>query len=375
MNSIHIFTQLSDLPPSIEQFFETTSKGNVFFSHPWYRNFIEHILDNGDQLRAFAVGTAADSRDPAALLLMRAQTANGFGLRKLEPMVNYYTSLFGPNIDATGASVQQCCEQLAAAIANDRPRWDQINLNPMARDEPTFDAMKVALENVGFRTEPYFCFGNWYMKTQGKAFDEYFNGLPSQLRNTVNRKRKQLESTKRGRFEIVTSGEGLDVAIRAYEKIYNSSWKVPEPYPNFVRGLIKTCAERGWLRLGVGYVDGEPAAAQIWIVYQGIANIYKLAYDERFAKTSVGSILTTNLMRHVMDTDHVHEIDYLTGDDSYKKDWMSHRRERWGIMAYNSRTPRGLALSGANSLRKLAKRLMKRDKRTVENQVGSETNV
>lgn len=375
MNSIQTLTQLSDLPPSIEQFFESTSKGNVFFSLPWYRNFIEHILDNGEQLRAFAVGSGADSRDPSALLLMRAQTANGFGLRKLEPMVNYYTSLFGPNIDATGASVQQCCEQLAAAIADDRPRWDQINLNPMARDEPTFDAMKVALENVGFRTEPYFCFGNWYMKTQGKAFDEYFNGLPSQLRNTVNRKRKQLESTKRGRFEIVTSGEGLDVAIRAYEKIYNSSWKVPEPYPNFVRGLIKTCAERGWLRLGVGYVDGEPAAAQIWIVYQGIANIYKLAYDERFAKTSVGSILTTNLMRHVMDTDHVHEIDYLTGDDSYKKDWMSHRRERWGIMAYNSRTPRGLALSGANSLRKLAKRLMKRDKRTVENQVGSETNV
>lgn len=375
MNSIQIFTQLSDLPPSIEQFFETTSKGNVFFSHPWYRNFIEHILDNGEQLRAFAVGTGADSRDPAALLLMRAQTAIGFRLRKLEPMVNYYTSLFGPNIDAAGASVQQCCEQLAELIAGDRPRWDQVNLNPMAHDEPTFEAMKIALENVGFRTEPYFCFGNWYMKTQGKTFDEYFNGLPSQLRNTVNRKRKQMQSTKRGRFEIVTSGEGLDAAISAYEKIYNSSWKVPEPYPNFVRGLIKTCAEHGWLRLGVGYVDGEPAAAQIWIVYQGIANIYKLAYDERFAKTSVGSILTTNLMRHVMDTDHVHEIDYLTGDDSYKKDWMSHRRERWGIMAYNSRTPRGLALSGANSLRKLAKRVMKRDKRTVENQVGSETNV
>jgi CelD/BcsL family acetyltransferase involved in cellulose biosynthesis len=113
--------------------------------------------------------------------------------------------------------------------------------------------------------------------------------------------------------------------------------------------LIRTCAQQGWLRLGICRVDGEPAAAQLWIVANGIASIYKLAYDEKFASLSIGSILTARLMRHAIDIDKVREIDYLTGDEPYKQDWMSHRRTRWGIVAFNLRSPRGL-LSAARHI-------------------------
>jgi CelD/BcsL family acetyltransferase involved in cellulose biosynthesis len=44
------------------------------------------------------------------------------------------------------------------------------------------------------------------------------------------------------------------------------------------------------------------------------------------------------MMQHVIDVDEVVEVDYLVGDDPYKKDWMNHRRERWGIVAYNPST-------------------------------------
>jgi len=91
------------------------------------------------------------------------------------------------------------------------------------------------------------------------------------------------------------------------------------------------------------HIDGEPAAAQIWIVQNGVALIYKLAYDERFTDLSVGTVLTATLMRHVIDVDKVQEVDYLTGDDAYKRDWMSGRRERGGILAMNPRTVRGAA--------------------------------
>ncbi|MFZ2388006.1 MAG: hypothetical protein WAW69_09375, partial [Polaromonas sp.] len=38
----------------------------------------------------------------------------------------------------------------------------------------------------------------------------------------------------------------------------------------------------------------------------------------------------------------VTEVDFLIGDDAYKKNWMSHRRERWGIVAYNPKTLGGI---------------------------------
>ena len=237
--------------------------------------------------------------------------------------------------------VQGVLDVLASAIARHEGPWDTIDLRPLAADAPDFPALLNAFRKAGLAVQSYFCFGNWYLRVGGRSYAEYFEALPSQLKNTVTRKRKQLEKLK-SRIVVCDSETGLEEALRAYEQIYAVSWKIPEPYPHFISSLCRTCAGQGWLRLGVVYVDEQPVAAQIWIVHAGIAAIYKLAYDERFAKLSAGSILTAHLMQRAIDIDKVHEVDYLTGDDAYKRDWMSDRRERWGIMAFNLRTPRGL---------------------------------
>jgi CelD/BcsL family acetyltransferase involved in cellulose biosynthesis len=102
---------------------------------------------------------------------------------------------------------------------------------------------------------------------------------------------------------------------------------------------------------------GERAvAAQIWIVANGKASIYKLAYDEAFKAYATGTLLTACLMQRVIEHDGVHEVDYLIGDDAYKKTWVNQRRERWGLIAYNPRT-----LAGNIGLaRELASRLLRR---------------
>ncbi|MBK8121802.1 MAG: GNAT family N-acetyltransferase [Sulfuritalea sp.] len=73
-------------------------------------------------------------------------------------------------------------------------------------------------------------------------------------------------------------------------------------------------------------------------------SIFKLAFDPACAAFSPGTLLTAHLMEHVIDHANVKEIDFLIGDDEYKKLWMSHRRERWGIVACNPQTVIGLAL-------------------------------
>ena len=94
--------------------------------------------------------------------------------------------------------------------------------------------------------------------------------------------------------------------------------------------------------MGIARIDGAAAAAQLWIVHGGVAAIYKLAYDERFGALSIGSLLTAHMMQHVIDIDGVQEVDYLMGDDAYKRDWMSQRRERWGLVAFNPYSVDGL---------------------------------
>ena len=45
------------------------------------------------------------------------------------------------------------------------------------------------------------------------------------------------------------------------------------------------------------------------------------------------------LMEYVIDTDKVDEIDFLTGNDRYKQDWMSERRERWELTCVRKSEP------------------------------------
>ena len=136
----------------------------------------------------------------------------------------------------------------------------------------------------------------------------------------------------------------MERALLAYEQVYAASWKNTEPHPNFVQGLVRTSAAQGWLRLGVAWLEDKPIAAQIWIVANRKSNIYKLAYGENYKAYAPGTLLTAMLMQHSFQVDKVTKVDYLMGDDPYKKTWMSDRQERWGIVAYNPSTVAGAML-------------------------------
>lgn len=307
----------------------------------WFQSFSRYALDPGDQVRIYCVEDSSSSVGFQLILpmLVRNTPQRLWKPRKLCSLSNYYSSLFGPV--SNGTVVQKAAQELMRTIASESPRWDQIELRPLDHDSLLFGLLIESLQAAGFVVQTYFCFGNWYLKVQDRSFEQYFLGLPPILKNTVNRKQKKLDKSGRAKLEIVTGGDLLEYAIEAFERVYRASWKNPEPYPEFVPGLIRTCAKTGALRLGLIHVDGQPAAAQLWIVQNRSALIYKLAYDEQFEELSVGTILTAALMKHVIDVDKVVEVDYLTGDDAYKKNWMSHRRERWGILAMNPRTPLG----------------------------------
>ena len=199
---------------------------------------------------------------------------------------------------------------------------------------PLYMAMVQQLERRGCLVQSYFRFGNWYLDVAGKSFEEYRDSLPSLLKNTIQRKGRKLDRTGDGRHVIATLPEQVDAAFADYEAVYANSWKETEPNTAFIREIVRRFAERGWLRLGVLYVKDVPVAAQIWFVHGKIASIFKLAYDQRYKSLSGGTLLTAELMRHVIDHDGVECVDYLCGDEAYKKDWMSDRKERWGIRAY-----------------------------------------
>jgi len=339
---LRIYTSLDDLSSAYPTLFASEAVPNFFYSLPSFENFVRHALDPGDQIRIYCLEEGESTAAPAATLLTRHQERpeTRLSLRTLSSLSNYYTTRFGPLLDPLCNS-KETVEELVRAICRDRPRWDAVDWRPMDKESAVFSHLVRAFEEAGMAVQTYFCSGNWYCPISGRSYKEYLDSLRSSVRNIANSKNRKIERSGRVRVEIVTTCEELESAIRHYDKVYAASWKVPEPYTLFVPGLMRQCAQTGWLRLGLAYVDNEPVAAQLWVVHKGTASIYKIAYDRRFSDLSVGTYLTMRLMERVIDVDRVQEIDYLSGDDSYKKDWMSHRRELWGVLALNPRTVRG----------------------------------
>lgn len=290
--------------------------------------------------------------EPVGLLHLMRWTDNG----PLLGLSNYYSSLFGPAWTDEDGAKQADWLGLAGRIRR-LPGASVIRLQPLDADGVFIRGMEAGLRACRYRVDRFFCFGNWYVNSEPGGFEAYWARRPAQLRNTVERARRKLGRSHTWHTDILTTpSPALEAGIVAYLDVYAHSWKEPEPNQAFMPMLIRMAADNGSLRLGLLWLDGKVVAAQVWIVTAGTAHIFKLAYRSEWASLSVGSVLTAALMQHVMDVDGVREVDYLTGDDSYKKDWMSHRRERVGLIAFDTATWRGCWAWGRHSTGKLYRR-------------------
>ncbi len=348
-----VYEDWSSLPGETGHLFEAACARSVFLSRSWFYNLAQNALHPKARVRFVAVENGPG--ESALLLPVYYSDDGALSPRTVTGLTNFYTPLFEPLISANCDRVQ-ALYAMARTMADRRHRWDVANLRWLEKDSPLFSEIVEGFRQAGFVVQTYLCSGNWYEPVEGRDFQQYLQGLRSSVRNIARSKAKKVERSGRARLEIVRSCESLGPAIQAYDKVYNSSWKTPEPFPGFMPRLLQSFAQAGWLRLGLAYVDDEPAAAQVWFVANGVASIYKIAYDPKFKDLSIGTYLTLHMIQNAIDIEKVSEIDYLTGDDRYKQDWMSRRRERWGILAMNPRTLKG----GAAIVRHVGGRFVKR---------------
>lgn len=320
---------------------------DVFETEAWFANLLAHGFERPPHKNWEWKLPALQHGHAAHLHLMQQSPGE-----PLAALSNYYSCLYGPvgSVEAIRdlsapqwQAAVQALRQLAGASV--------LRLQPLDAESAWLAGLQNGLRAAGYWSDRFFCFGNWYQPVPDGGFGVYWQQRPSALRHSVERGRRRLDHAGAWRIEIHTGdAAGLDVALAAYQTVYAQSWKQPEPCPGFMPGLVHTAAHEGWLRLGVLWLGEQPLAAQVWLVHGGKANIYKLAYVKGQDRLSPGSILTAALMEHVMDVDGVQEVDFLSGDDAYKRDWMAQRRERVGLVAFDQRHWRGWLAGGLHLL-------------------------
>ncbi len=325
--TVEVFADVDDIPAGVATRLSLKSGVAFFRSLEWFRCLARHGTDSG----APRIYLAGNDAAVCALYCLQRE-------RRLASLSNFYTIEYGPTGSAPGTG--DALRAILDCIAGEQARWTTLEFRNLP--EADLAALSGAASAAGFVTHTWEQHDNWYLDLDGRNFDRYYAGLPSRLRNTIERKGRKADREHDLRIAIFPDdGLSPDDAVGHFQAIYAASWKEPEPFPAFMPALIRSCGDAGTARVGMAWVDGEPAAAQFWIRDGNRSFIYKLAYDEKFGELSVGSILSKALFRHAIDVDGVTEIDYGVGNEAYKRDWMSDRRKLAGLLCCNPRTLAG----------------------------------
>ncbi|CCQ72977.1 GNAT family N-acetyltransferase [Magnetospira sp. QH-2] len=334
------FDRLADLPEQASALLHR--EGSFFSSWTWYRCLIDEACAPGDGIHFYAV--ADDNQDSRCLLLLPALSVTGgkdLVLRTVGSLTNVYTVLWEPLYADNLANPKAALDALVDHLCARESRWEHMSFRAMEKDTPSFDWLVAALHRNGWAVQPYFQYANIYESITDPDSATYLSRRGSSIRKTLLRMERKAERSGAYHHVMHTGPEGLDRAIADYELIYAASWKQPEAKPDFMRSLIRAAAEEGSLRLGLVYWDDKPVAEQLSFVRGGRASMYKTAYDEDYKKQALGRLSLLHLMRHVIDEDHVHEVDFGIGAEPYKEEWLFQRRDLWGLAAYNPKTLRG----------------------------------
>jgi CelD/BcsL family acetyltransferase involved in cellulose biosynthesis len=210
------------------------------------------------------------------------------------------------------------------------------------------------VRQAGLRALRFDHFGNWYEDVAGLDWSGYLARRPGALRETIRRRLRRASRLSDARFNLLTQPAEMDAAAKAFEAVYGRSWKEAEPYPNFNVALMRAMADLGLLRFAMWSLDGTPVAVQFWVVEtSGRATVLKLAHDEAFKSHSPGTVLTAMVLRHLLDNEHVTEIDFGRGDDEYKQGWAAQRRQRIGLLLVNPWHPAGMLQLARHTLGRL----------------------
>lgn len=234
---------------------------------------------------------------------------------RIESLRNWYSFVWRP----LGAD-QQLLEHVARSLKSQAHR---VTLTPVPDEDGSATRLETAFRAAGWQVQREACDHNHVLPVKGRSFAEFWDGRPGQMRTTLKRKAKKVALTLHDRFDAD--------AWAQYEAIYNESWKPEEGDPALLRRFAEQEGAAGRIRLGIAAANGRAVAAQFWTVENGTAYIHKLAHREDAKPLSAGTTLSAALFERVIDQDKVTLVDFGTGNDAYKRDWMELDRPRYRI--------------------------------------------
>lgn len=291
----------------------------------WWRHF-----GNGRQLAVYA-GRTGDRLDVLAPLIARErQPLRGRPFLTFEP---FGTGSVGS--DYLDVIVRRGCERDALDALANRLREDRVLLSfPRVRAEGTAaHELGGRLQHDGWHVQSVNGTVCPYITLAAHTWESYVDSLGREHRANVRRRLRKLQDAFDVRleraFDDATRRDALQILVDLHTRRWDArggstAFHLPA-LVGFHEDFSRLALERGWLRLYVLRLDGEPAAAIYGLRYGSTFLFYQSGFDPRFAQHAVGLALMGLVIREAI-AEGAAEFDMLHGDEPYKFLWAARQR-------------------------------------------------
>lgn len=173
-----------------------------------------------------------------------------------------------------------------------------------------------------------------FIDLSGHDWPSFLQSLGSSHRYNLRRRLRNLEKRADLRFERIRSEEQRVEAMRILIALHGSRWRrrgCPGAFHSpelvaFHDEFSRLALERGWLRLYVLRLNGEPAAALYGLLYKGDFYFYQSGFNQDYQRQSVGLVTMGLAIRSAIE-EGAKTYDFLRGSESYKYRWTRTERE------------------------------------------------
>lgn len=346
----HEWAHVEQLPDKFRQALQEAEQENVFYGFDWFKHFEKYVASKEGRITYIGVTDKAGNVLAIVPLWSDSHLEYGVKIRSTGSLSNYYSPIYQIVTTQYAQDVTQLVASILRYLKSHEMKWDCLTFYPLSGKHLALLGESAKL--AGLLCEEEVFTKNWYEQIKGN-YQDYLSSIPSKTRNTIKRKTNKLNKAGDCEVKLYSSMENIDEGIAQYQEVYRASWKPEEPYANFVEGFIRMAASKGMLRLGILTLDNEPIAAQFWLCTNDRAYIYKLAYKTQARDLSPGTVLTAKMFEHVIDIDKVSYVDFLTGKDAFKREWMTSQADLFSIKLFNARQPISLMYYVKHQLSKL----------------------
>jgi len=290
----------------------------IFQTYEWNAAWLRHV----GRGRLFVL-TVSEGPELVGIAPFVIRRSYGLPLRRLEFMATGPSDYLGI-IAAAGRDADVWACVLKHVIRRD-DLWDVADLQQI----PECEAVRAAAEAVrgqGFSVSlvpqtvcPYLPLGG--------SREAFLASLGSKTRWNLRYYERVLKRSHELAMELVPACD-LVSEMQALFRLHSARWRTKRlpgvlalpAIRRFHLSAARSFAQAGWLRLFRLRLDGATVASLYCFSYKGKGYYYLGGFDPRYARMSIGTLLTGHAIGELAD-EGCREMDFLRGGEAYKYRW------------------------------------------------------